>query len=141
MGVTPLMGSMQGPDKHPGGKTPGSSENLVLWNELFLLNIYPIQHVLNVSIWVKTYFMSQFLNRTFPVFEFYCSQKLNIDLGQPFGISNPMNCSKTIPNTFLSLKKILAILLCFCNWLLLASVTYVTFSSFCKISQKVMETI
>ena len=43
--------------------------------------------------------MSQLLNRTFPVFEFYCSQKLNIDLGQAFGIS------KTILNTFLALQK------------------------------------
>ena len=58
------MDFLGGRDTDQGGK----NEDFVLKNDLLMLKIYPLQHALNVSMGVKTYFTSPFLSKTLPIF-------------------------------------------------------------------------
>ena len=68
----------------------GAKPPVALWIQYCKINyffkkIYHLQHALNVKQELNS-FISHFLFRALPIFEFQCSQMHNIDLVQAFGI-------------------------------------------------------
>ena len=60
--VMPPYGSRPKPWWGPGGKAPGNSKDLILWNHLLLIEIYPPQPVMKIT--------QRIFSKILPILEF-----------------------------------------------------------------------
>ena len=58
----PPYGSRPKPWWGPGGKAPGNSKDLILWNHLLLIEIYPPQPVMKITL--------RIFSKILPILEF-----------------------------------------------------------------------